>query len=408
MSIQAEPNRTQIKPFRQNAIYGLIIVTSVALTLGFLKIFPGFLSKQFEGNTEEFKNRDFSANEVSSNFVIAAVNQVGPAVVRIDTETIVRSYPGNSFFEDPFLRNFFGEDILPRFPKNYRQFGQGSGFIFDRNGLILTNAHVVSAADKVTVRLRDGRTFQGEVRGIDELSDLAVIKIEGENLPVAPLGDSRGLQVGEWAIAVGNPFGLDNTVTLGIISTLNRSSAQVGIADVRLDFIQTDVAINPGNSGGPLLNSNGQVIGINTAIRDDAEGIGFAIPIARAKEIQARLTRGETIPYPFIGVRVLSLTPEMAQKLNQSSNPQALIPQLKGVLVIEVVSNSPAEIAGLRQGDVITSIADSQIETARELQESIETSKIGQSLTLQIRRGDRRFNLSITPIDLQSLSLLKK
>ncbi len=168
--------------------------------------------------------------------------------------------------------------------------------------MLLTNAHVVDDADKVTVRLRDGRTFRGEVLGVDEPSDLAVVKIQGDNLPVATLGDSSQVQVGDWAIAVGNPLGLDNTVTLGIISTLKRSRVQVGIPDKRLDFIQTDTAINPGNSGGPLLNDRGEVIGINTAIRADAEGIGFAIPIDKAKAIKDRLARGESIPHPYIGV----------------------------------------------------------------------------------------------------------
>lgn len=174
-----------------------------------------------------------------------------------------------------------------------------------RQGIILTNAHVVSGVDRVKVSLRDGRTFEGKVRGSDRLSDLAVVKIEGKNLPTAPLGNSSELEVGDWAIAVGNPLGLDSTVTLGIISTLNRSSLQVGIPHQRLNFIQTDAAINPGNSGGPLLNARGEVIGINTAIRADAEGIGFAILIDNAKAIKDRLIRGETIPYPYIGMQLL-------------------------------------------------------------------------------------------------------
>ncbi|MHC5725201.1 MAG: trypsin-like peptidase domain-containing protein, partial [Nostoc sp.] len=190
----------------------------------------------------------------STSFVTAAVNRVGTAVVRIDTErTITRRV--DPFSEDPFFRRFFGDGFSQQMPSEQQLRGLGSGFIIDKSGLVLTNAHVVDKADKVTVRLKDGRTFEGKVQGIDEVTDLAVVKINaGNDLPVAPLGSSSNVQVGDWAIAVGNPLGFDNTVTLGIVSTLKRSSAQVGISDKRLDFIQTDAAINPGNSGGPLLN----------------------------------------------------------------------------------------------------------------------------------------------------------
>ena len=190
----------------------------------------------------------------------------------------------------------------------------GSGFIIDKSGLVLTNAHVVDQADKVTVRLKDGRTFEGKVQGIDEVTDLAVVKVNaGKDLPVAALGSSNNVQVGDWAIAVGNPLGFDNTFTLGIVSTLKRSSAQVGISDKRLDFIQTDAAINPGNSGGPLLNAEGEVIGINTAIRADAMGIGFAIPIDKAKVIAAQLQKNGKVAHPYLGVQMITLTPQLAR-----------------------------------------------------------------------------------------------
>ncbi|MFP4653497.1 MAG: trypsin-like peptidase domain-containing protein, partial [Phormidium sp.] len=186
-----------------------------------------------------------------SSFVTAAVNRVGNSVVRIDTERVVTRNL-DPFLNDPFFQRFFGDDFFPSpAPREQLQRGQGSGFIVDATGTILTNAHVVNRADRVTVRLKDGRDLEGRVAGVDTVTDLAVIKVntEGSDLPVAPLGDSDTVQVGDWAIAVGNPLGLDNTVTLGIVSTLNRSSAQVGIPDKRIDFIQTDAAINPGNSG---------------------------------------------------------------------------------------------------------------------------------------------------------------
>ena len=395
---------------RQAAIYVIVIIASVALTLGSLRAFPQLLPPAL---TPENSPENSTAVEVvpapapavpdtqPRNFVAAAVNRVGKAVVRIDTERTVATNLQNPFFDDPFFRDFFGRDVFPELPKEYRQQGQGSGFIIDSQGIILTNAHVVSGADKVTVKLRDGRTFKGEVRGVDEPSDLAVVKIKGDNLPVAPLGDSSQIQVGEWAIAVGNPLGLDNTVTLGIISTLNRSSAQVGIPDKRLDFIQTDTAINPGNSGGPLLNDRGEVIGINTAIRAGAEGIGFAIPIDKAKAIKDQLARGETIPHPYIGVQMLTLTPEIAQQFNADPNSVILVPEIKGVLVVQVVPGSPAAQGGLRRGDVITAIAETKIETAEQLQKSVEESQIDKPLRITIQRGEKTQQLSVRPQELQ-------
>lgn len=341
----------------------------------------------------------------SSNrsFVAIALDQVGPAVVRIDTErTVSRNFPADPFANDPFFRRFFGDSPFPQGPYEERQQGQGSGFIFSADGLILTNAHVVSGADRVTVRLKDGRTLDGEVRGTDEVTDLAVIKINGSNLPVAPLGDSNQVQVGDWAIAVGNPLGLDNTVTLGIVSTLNRSSAAVGIPDKRLDFIQTDAAINPGNSGGPLLNADGQVIGINTAIRANAMGIGFAIPINTAKQISEQLARGERIAHPYLGVQIATLTPDIAKQNNDDPNSTLLLPEVNGVLVMGIVPNSPAAEAGLRRGDVITQIDGQAITTAESLQNTVERSGLGRNLRLTVRRGDRTQQLTVRTAELQS------
>ncbi|MEB3175494.1 MAG: trypsin-like peptidase domain-containing protein, partial [Cyanobacteriota bacterium] len=254
------------------------------------------------------------------SFVAKAVTKTGPAVVRIDTETVVTRRI-DPLFDDPFFRDFFG-GAIPVPPRQQRITGQGSGFIVDGSGVILTNAHVVNNANKVTVTLKDGRIFDGEVRGADEVTDLAVVKInsQGAQLPVAALGDSSRVKVGDWAIAVGNPVGLDNTVTLGIISTIGRSAAKAGIPDKRVEFIQTDAAINPGNSGGPLLNAKGEVVGINTAIRADAMGIGFAIPINRAKTLQQTLAAGQKVPHPYIGVQMVNLTPELARQNNQDPN----------------------------------------------------------------------------------------
>ena len=397
----------QLRELRQASIYGLVMVLSVAVTMPAIPVFPLQLIPEhtLKASLMQLSTSNYSLlsqtpiiERVSDNFVVAAVKRVGAAVVRINTEkTITLDLP--PFFDDPFFDRFFGEDVFPRLPREYRQYGQGSGFIIDGDGIVLTNAHVISGADTVVVTLKDGRTFQGEVRGMDEISDLAVIKIEGRNLPVVPLGNSSEVQVGDWAIAVGNPLGLDNTVTLGIISTLKRSSSQVGIPDKRLDFIQTDAAINPGNSGGPLLNQRGEVIGINTAIRAQAEGIGFAIPIDTAKAIKDRLARGEKIPHPYIGIRMLDLTPEIAREINR--NAAITVPEIRGVLVVQVMPNSPAMVAGLRRGDVIFTIDGRSVTTADQLQDIVAKSSIGRELRLKIQRGEQIKQLSLYPEELQ-------
>lgn len=391
-------------PLRQVGTHALAVVLSVALTFTAVRAFPTLLIPNSQPNSSEVQA---SVPQVSPpisddrSFVAAAVNRVGPSVVRIDTERTVATNPPDPFFNDPFFGRFFGEDTSPRLPQEYHERGQGSGFIIDRNGIIITNAHVVSGADTVTVTLKDGRILKGNVRGIDEPSDLAVIKIDGQNLPVAPLGNSGEVQVGDWAIAVGNPLGLDNTVTLGIVSTLNRSSAQAGIPDKRLDFIQTDAAINPGNSGGPLLNARGEVIGINTAIRAEAQGIGFAIPIDAAKKIKDPLARGEKIPHPYIGIRMITLTPELAKESNSDPNAAITVPEINGVLVEQVLPNSPAAAAGLRRGDAIIEIDGQPVTTAEQLQNIVEKSRIGQALRFKVQRGEQTQQLTVRPGQLQ-------
>ncbi|MGD1702019.1 HhoA/HhoB/HtrA family serine endopeptidase [Dapis sp. BLCC M229] len=331
---------------------------------------------------------DPSNTRNSNSFVTAAVNRVGAAVVRIDTERLI-TRPNNPFFEDPFFERFFDDNLRVQPPSQELLKGQGSGFIVDSKGIILTNAHVVDKADKVTVSLNDGRKFIGEVKGTDKVTDLAVVEVEtkGEILPVAALGNSDSVQVGDWAIAVGNPLGFNNTVTLGIISTLKRPSSAVGIPDKRLDFIQTDAAINPGNSGGPLLNDLGEVIGINTAIRPDAMGIGFAIPINKAKEIKDVLARGEQVPHPFVGIQMITLTPEIAKQNNSDPNSVLLLPEVKGVLVTKVLSNTPAETSGMRIGDVIVEIDNQSMVNSEQLQRTVEAGGVGEKLQFKILRN---------------------
>lgn len=382
--------------------HALAIILAVMLTVSCLLVLPS----QAEPATDTMIAQRPSAaiGAISSkSFVTAAVNRVGKSVVRIDTEkTITRRV--DPFMDDPFFRGFFGENF-PQQSRTQQLRGLGSGFIFDSSGLIITNAHVVDQADKVTIRLKDGRNYEGNVTGIDEVTDLAVVKINtGEDLPVAPLGSSENVQVGDWAIAVGNPLGFDNTVTLGIISTLKRSSAKVGIDNKRLEFIQTDAAINPGNSGGPLLNAEGEVIGINTAIRADAMGIGFAIPIDKAKAIAMQLQRGEEVPHPYLGVQMVTLTPDLAKENNSDPNSPFLIPEVNGVLVFRVLPNTPAATAGIRRGDVIVEIDGQAITTAEQLQAFVENSNVDQVLKVQVRRGNRTQIIAVRTAQLQDIS----
>ena len=341
------------------------------------------------------------SNEES--FVAKAVTRTGAAVVRIDTEAVV-TRRNDPLLNDPFFRDFFGGQFPINQPQEQRIVGQGSGFIIDRTGVILTNAHVVDNANKVTVTLKDGRTFKGEVKGVDEVTDLAVVKIDdpGSTLPVAPLGDYSQVQVGDWAIAVGNPVGLDNTVTLGIISTLGRSAAKVGIPDKRVEFIQTDAAINPGNSGGPLLNFKGEVVGINTAIRADAMGIGFAIPINQAKSLESLLASGQQVPHPYIGIQMVNLTADLAKQNNRDPNSPFLIAEVDGILVVRVIPNTPAERAGIRRGDVITAVNNQSIKDGGELQSIVDKTGLNKSLKLKLQRGDRSLELTIQTAQLQS------
>lgn len=327
------------------------------------------------------------------NFVTRVVQKVGPAVVRINAQRTVTNNSIPPVFNDPFFRQFFGNEI-PQMPQEEIQQGTGSGFIISDDGKILTNAHVVEGATQVTVNLKDGRVLDGKVLGSDPLTDLAVIKIEAQNLPVAMLGNSDDLVIGEWAIAIGNPLGLDNTVTTGIISATGRSSSQIGVGDKRLDFIQTDAAINPGNSGGPLLNAKGEVIGINTAIIKNAQGLGFAIPINRAAEIADKLIREGKVDHPYLGIAMVSLNEETKRQLNEKEGFNLTNEQ--GVLIVKVMPNSPADKAGLKSGDIIQSIEGEAIKDPSEVQKKVESKEVGSSLTLDLRRKQKDLQIPVT------------
>jgi serine protease Do len=332
----------------------------------------------------------------SPNFIAAAVERVGPAVVRIDaSRTVVQRLPG--VFNDPFFREFFGNLGIPDQPSTRIERGQGSGFIINASGIILTNAHVVEGAEEVTVTLKDGREFRGEVLGEDALTDVAVIRVEARDLPTVPLGDSDRLQPGEWAIAIGNPLGLDNTVTAGIISATGRTSAQIRVPDKRVAFIQTDAAINPGNSGGPLLNERGEVIGMNTAIIGGAQGLGFAIPINTAQEIANELIATGRVEHAYLGIQMRTLTADLRRQINAEPRNRLTLQVDEGVLIVGIVPNSPAARVGLQPGDVIVRIDGTPVIQAEVVQQTVQDSEIGQTLQLEINRQGRSLSMAIQP-----------
>jgi S1-C subfamily serine protease len=330
----------------------------------------------------------------NSNFIAAAVEKVGPAVVRIDSARRVSSQVPEAF-RNPIFKRFFG-DQLPA-PEDRVERGTGSGFILTDDGRLITNAHVVAGSDTVEVRLKDGRSFEGRVVGVDPVTDLAAVKIEATRLPTVVLGKSSTLIPGQWAIAIGNPLGLDNTVTAGIISATDRSSTQVGVPDKRVNFIQTDAAINPGNSGGPLLNDRGEVIGINTAIRADAQGLGFAIPVETARRVVEQLFTKGRVEHPYLGIQMVDLTPTIRDEYNRDKESNVKVSQDQGVLIARVLEGSPAAQGGLKQGDVIQKINGASVKTASDVQAQVESSTIGTPLEVEIIRNNQGQTFKVRP-----------
>jgi len=329
----------------------------------------------------------------SKSFITKAIEKAGPAVVTIDTQRLIKSNKisrNSKILIDPYFEKFFGLTI-PYESQERIEEGQGSGVIID-NGIVLTNAHVVNQSEKLVVGLQDGRKFSGKVLGQDMLTDLAVIKLQGKGpWPKASLGNSDDINVGDWAIAVGNPFGLENTVTLGIISNLNRNVSQLGIYDKKIDLIQTDAAINPGNSGGPLLNSKGEVIGINTLIRSGpGAGLSFAIPINKVKVIvNELLTKGKVI-HPMIGI---SLINETSLDTNEVK-----------VKVGYVVPESPAARGGILVNDIILKVEKEYIYKSADVVDAINQNGINKFAKILIERNNRLITINVKPIDIRDLS----
>ncbi len=317
--------------------------------------------------------------------VVIAVKNVGPAVVNISTERILSERVNP--FRDPFLDQFFGDffNIFPQ--RSYKQQSLGSGVIINPQGYILTNEHVILKASTIHVTLSDEREFIAKLIGADPKSDLAVIKIDAnKELPYVKMGKSDDLMIGETVIAIGNPFGLSHTVTTGVISAIDRS---VKINDNRVykDFIQTDASINPGNSGGPLLNIKGELIGVNTAIYQEAEGIGFAIPINRAKRIVEDLIHYGEVHKAWIGINVQAIDENLLKYFN--------LPKKEGVIITNVIEESPADKAGIKQGDIIIVMGGKKITTREDYLSMISGYTSGDKINLTILREEKTIDITL-------------
>ena len=388
-------------------------------------------------------------------FVREAAGAVGPCVVRIDVDfdaqnahTLVheRTSPRGFAATDEALdreREFFAarRGAQARRRENTRRHsasahqsrlgakaskdesvghGQGCGLVIDsENGLIVTNAHVIKGRGVVRVTLADGRSVPGDVVGVDALTDIALVRCRASGdvanasvasdasdddaiapfvLPAAPpLGDSAALEVGDWVIALGNPFGLDNTTTLGIVSNLRRTSSELGIPDRRVDFLQTDCAINPGNSGGPLVNEFGEVVAITAAVRADAEGIGFAIPVNEVRRVVGLLAAGKTVAHAHVGVRMVDA--ETPRRRDDDAAKRA------GAVIVEVVPDSPAFLAGARAGDVCVAMEGEPLADAAQVRAKVEALLPGEPLTLTIARGERLLDLEMRAADRSAPSI---
>jgi Do/DeqQ family serine protease len=317
---------------------------------------------------------------LSQKAFIEVSEKVTPVVVNIRAERMRKVDRLSPLFEQ-----FFG-DLFQKPPSEQRERSLGSGFILSEDGYILTNEHVVSGAEQIKVRLTDQRVFPGKVIGVDPKTDVAVIKIEAEEtLPVAVLGDSDRLKVGQWALAIGNPFGLDSTLTVGVISATGRTD--IGIEDYE-NFVQTDASINPGNSGGPLLNIYGEVVGVNTAIVASGQGIGFAIPINLAKLVADQLISSGEVTRGWLGVSIQPLDAELAASFG--------LDRVTGALVTRVLHGTPAEKAGLQRGDVLLSFDGKPVRSVKELQLLVASSPLGKDLPVEVLRERVRLTLTVT------------
>jgi len=323
-------------------------------------------------------------SETSKAFTEIA-SAISPAVVNISTTKVVKR-DANPLFDDQFF-DLFNPFREFRTPKKWKEQSLGSGVVVSSDGYIITNNHVIEQSDEIRITLFDKRSFKAKLIGADSKTDIAVVKVDAKDLPTVQWGDSDKLQVGEFVLAIGNPFGLSHTVTMGIISAVGR--ANVGIADYE-DFIQTDAAINPGNSGGPLVNIRGELIGINTAIFSRSggyQGIGFAVPSNMVRLVMGQLEQKGKVTRGWLGVTIQELTPELSQKFGLKSS--------KGALVGDIAKGSPAEKAGIRRGDIITEFNGKKVKDVGSLRNMVAQSKIGEEVPVIFLRGDKEYTVKV-------------
>ncbi|WP_031513390.1 S1C family serine protease [Desulfofalx alkaliphila] len=364
------------------------IIFTVLLVI--LLVFAAGCTK--EGNNEQSENKnsqppisegvEMSLPGVGPNTIAEIVEAASPAVVKI--ETVVIEETQNPFLNDPFFRQFFG---VPQQPQYQERTGLGSGFIISQEGYILTNEHVVDGAKEIQVRIKGrDKPVPAKVIGADFDLDLAVLKIPGsKDLPTLKMGSSEQIRVGNWVIAIGSPYGLEDTVTVGVISAKERP---VSVQDRHYKhLLQTDASINPGNSGGPLLNLQGEVVGINTAVNAQAQGIGFAIPTSTVKEVLDDLIEEGRVVRPWMGVQIQTVTPDLAQyfRLNQDW----------GVVITMVLRGSPAEKSGLKTGDVIVALDGERVENTDKLTDIVRAKQVGDPLEVEIIRDGKRAQVKL-------------
>jgi serine protease Do len=373
---------TKTLPFPLAGIFALMVFSLMLITA--------------QSSAQAATSEDIAILDRSSKAFVNVVKRAKPAVVHIKVEkTTTSKYRGGrgqeDMFNHPFFDQFFGPQHRRQQPKQqeFTQRGQGSGFIISKDGFILTNNHVVEGADTIKVTLSDDRDFTAKVIGTDPQTDVALLKIEDpKNLPVLPLGDSSNLEAGEWVIAIGNPFGLSQTVTVGVVSATGRSS--VGINEYE-NFIQTDAAINPGNSGGPLLNGRGEVVGINTALFSKTGGymgIGFAIPINMAKSIEDQLHKDGKVTRGWLGVVIQNVDKDLAESFG--------LKEAGGILISEVQKDSPASAAGLQQGDVIIRLNGARLQDVSDLRNRVALIRPESKAMVEIMRNGREKKIQVS------------
>jgi len=350
---------------------------------------PGIRAIEAHAVTPKISEESVSYLTKTGKAMAEIAGAVKPAIVNISTTRTVKVQGGMDMFDDPFFRRFFGDQFnRQRQPRERKSAGLGSGVIVSSDGYIVTNYHVVKDADEIKVTLSDKREFKGKVVGSDPKTEISIVRIEASGIPVLPWGNSDKLQVGEIVLAVGNPFGLNQTVTMGIVSAIGR--ANVGIADYE-DFIQTDAAINPGNSGGALVNPRGELVGINTAIFSTSggyQGIGFAIPSNMIKSIMESLVKKGKVTRGWLGVSIQKITPELSKQFNVKED--------SGVLVSDTVDNSPAEKAGIKRGDVIVEYDGRKTEEPYQIRNMVANTLPGEEHELKVMRDGKLISLKIT------------